>query len=347
MKIKVIILFLIIIFNFLVMQPAAAEAKGIIIADDQEILEIFRDYDQAQIIELAWEISKYDKVILHLGAQKIFSRGHPFFYRSSQENLIIFAEQLQKQNQDFYLWFLDSFGSEMFLDIYDNHQEIIDANHSQLEELNFNYDGIIIDLEWINLGLESDSGDNQNKYLEILEALKNKFSDKELYAFMSIVNDEAENLRRGYNQEKIIKYLDNIIVMLYVKDAGFYLANNQLNMSLRDRRIDDLRNYYQENNYQTAVSLEGGIFLERNNELYFIKTTNQFDYIDQSQLLYRKEKKYYIISAHNPRTDIILRRNDGQLVEFEENDRLHFLKIKAENILTETDYIWEYFQMQQ
>lgn len=347
MKIKVFILFLIIIFNLLVRLPAAAEAKGIIIADDQEILEIFRDYEQGQIIELAREISKYDKVILHLGAKKVFSRGHPFFYRSSQKNLIAFAEQLHNQNQDFYLWFLDSFGSEMFLDIYDNHQEIIEANQEQLEELDFKYDGIIIDLEWINLGLEADSGDNQNKYLEILETLNNKFPDKELYAFMSIVNDQAENIRRGYNEEKIIEYLENIIVMLYVKDAGFYLANNELNMSLRERRIDALRNYYQENNYQTAVSLEGGIFLERNEELYFIKTTNQFDYTDQSQLLYRKENKYYIISVYNPRTDIKLRRNDCQLVEFKENDRLHFLKIKAENILRETDYIWEYFQMQQ
>lgn len=347
MKIKVIIILLILITISVLIQVKTATAKGIIIADDQQILELFRDSDYDQIIELARELKEYDRVILHLGAQKVFSRGHPFFYRTSRDNLKIFAAELQKQNQDFYLWFLDSFGSEMFLDIYDQHQQIIDANYNQLQNLDLNYQGIVIDLEWINLGLETNSIDNQAKYLEVLEYLRNKFKNKELYAFMSIVDDEQENLRRGYNQEEILKYLDNIIVMLYLKDAGFYTADNELNLILKDSRIKNLRDYYQTKSYQTAVSLEGGIFLERNENLYFIKTTDNFDYAGQSQLLYSKDKEYYLISGYKPKTEISLKRNDGQLIKINKEDRLHFLKIKADTLLNQGDYIWEYFQLQQ
>ena len=211
MKVKEVIIFLIIISNILIINSGIAEAKGVILADDQKVLEIFRDYDQNQILELAREISEYDKVILHLGARKVFTLGHPFFYSTSQKNLQTFSRQLEKQNQKFYLWFLDSFGSEMFLDIYDNHQEIIDDNYSKLKELDLNYDGIVIDLEWINHGQKDNSSHNQDKYLEVLKYLRNKFEFKELYAFMSIVDDPHENLERGYDVDEILKYLDNII----------------------------------------------------------------------------------------------------------------------------------------
>lgn len=288
---KKIIILSSIILIFLVLQPKTAQTKGIIIADDQKILNIFRDYDQSQIIELAHKIKKYDKVILHLGAKRVFSRGHPFFYKTSRKNLSIFAEQLHKQNQKFYLWFLDSFGNEMFLNIYENHQLIIDSNYKQLEKLNFEYDGIVIDLEWINLNLEDETlNDNKTRYLRVLKYLKDKFNDKELYSFISIVNDTEENLRRGYNEKEILEYLNNIIVMLYIKDAGFKLVNEELQPILKDNRIDNLRLYYNKSNYQTAVSLAGGVFLERDKNLYFLKTTNHFTYEEQSQLFYCKEK---------------------------------------------------------
>ncbi|MFW5988498.1 MAG: hypothetical protein ACOCQA_03585 [bacterium] len=345
MKSKLIFIFFIITAYLLAAQPA--EAEGIILADDDKILEIFRDGSQNQIIDLAGQIKDYDKVILHLGARRVFSRGHPFFYKTSRANLKTFSEQLQKQKQDFYIWFLDSFGSEMFLELYDEHQQIVDANYQQLKQLDLDYQGIIIDLEWINLDTTANQSDNQTKYLEILKYLRNKFKDKELYAFMSIIDDQQENLSRGYKEEEIMKYLDNIVVMLYLKDAGFYTADNELNLILRDNRIDDLKDYYKYENYQIAVSLEGGIFLERNDKIYFIKTTNEYKFTDQSQLFYSKEEKYYQISGYKPQNSISIKRNDGQLVEINEKDRLHFLKIKADALVDREDYIWEYFQLQQ
>ncbi|MGM0548856.1 MAG: hypothetical protein ACQER0_06230 [Bacillota bacterium] len=342
MKTKIIILFLILLSFTLIWLPKI-EARGIIIADDQQILEIFRDSTAEEIRNLARKLKNYDQVILHLGARKVFNRGHPFFYRTSKKNLVIFAEQLRQQKQKFYLWFLDSFGSEMFLDIYNQHQQIIDSNYLQLQELDLAYNGIVIDLEWINLEA---AANNQSKYLEMLSYLKNKFRDKKLYAFMSIVNEKKENIRRGYSEVEILNYLDNLIVMLYLKDSGYYLADDQLKLTLRDRRIDELKEYYQTYNYQIAISLTGGIFLEKAKKLYFVKTTNNFSYKLASDLFYQTENKYSQISGYLLKEEIKLTRDDGQILELQKGDRLHFLKIKQEELVEENDLIWEYFQMQ-
>jgi hypothetical protein len=47
MKIKILIIFLILIFNILNFQSEAALAEGIIIADDQKIIDIFKAHDQS------------------------------------------------------------------------------------------------------------------------------------------------------------------------------------------------------------------------------------------------------------------------------------------------------------
>lgn len=80
---------------------------------------------------------------------------------------------------------------------------------------------------------------------------------------MSIIDNKSENINRGYNEKEILKYVDNIISMLYIKDGGFYLQEGELKLSLTTNRIEDLRDYYDDNNYRVAVSLEGGIILEK------------------------------------------------------------------------------------
>src|SRR6056297_3598391 len=77
-------------------------SKGIIIAEDQRVLETFRSRNQNVIKNLAESVSEYDEVILHLGNKKVFTRGHPFFYKTSIENLEYFANQLDKQDQKLY-----------------------------------------------------------------------------------------------------------------------------------------------------------------------------------------------------------------------------------------------------
>ncbi|MBM7555674.1 hypothetical protein [Halanaerobacter jeridensis] len=342
-KITIVLLIVITLLSLnAIFNQNKTSSQGIIIADHKKLINIFRDYEPQATRELIKNLQDYEQVILHLGAKRVFIRGNAFFYRTSQDNLKLLAEQLQANEQQLYLWFLDSFGGASFLEIYEDYQTIIDANYEVLQELNLDYEGLVIDLEWINLGTEA----NNQKYLEILSYLDKKFADKELYAFASIIDNPTENKRRGYNETEMLKYLDNIITMLYPGDGGYYLKNGQLHLNLATHRIEDLREYYRQRNYQVAVSLAGRIILERNNNLYFIKSATEFNYSDKTKLLYSKTNKYYDINAYVPQMKFSLQRNDGVTEEIKKSDRLHFINFHQDKLLQEEDYIWEYFLLQ-
>lgn len=339
-KLILIVIILILIINY---SPTnIVESKGIILAEDQIILETFRSRDQQAIQNLAENINEYEEVILHLGNKKVFTRGHPFFYKTSIENLELFANQLDEQGQEFYIWFLDSFGSDSFLEIYEDYQKIIDSNLNKLDDINLDYDGIVVDLEWINL----DSENNSEKYLEVLSYLRKEIGDKKLFVFTPIIDNKSENIRRGYQEKEILKYVDNIISMLYIKDGDFYLKDGELKLSLSTNRIEELRNYFNDNNYRIAVSLEGGIILEKEERLYFIKSTNKFVYKEKVLKAYTNEKKYYEVEGYVPKESFYIERNDGRKVEITAADKLHFLNIKSNNLMKEKDFIWEYYLLQ-
>ena len=342
---KMVLMVLLLLTVFILLRPQRTAAKGIIIADDQKILNTFRAQDSQQVKKLAAELKNYDKVILHLGSRTVFERGYPFFFKSSQQNLVIFAEELEKQGQQLYLWFLDSFGSSQFLDIYTEHREIIDQNREMLKQLGLKYEGIVIDLEWINLNSAAAEADNSKKYVEVISYLAEVFSDKELYAFASLIDSQVENIKRGYQEEEILSYLDNIIVMLYLKDGGFELKDGKLKLKISARRVEELRDYYQKHNYQTAVSLTGGVFLERNQSLYFIKTAAEFPFAEKTEELYQKEEKYYLSRGFKAKNNFELIRNDGLQEEIRAGEKIHFLKIKAAELIKEEDYLWEYFEI--
>jgi hypothetical protein len=340
MNTKKLILVIIIIF-FIVNLSAnnIVHSIGIIIAEDQMILETFRSRNQKVIKNLAESVNEYEEVILHLGNKKVFTRGHPFFYKTSIENLELFANQLDKQDQEFYIWFLDSYGSESFLEIHKDYQEIIETNLKTINEIDLDYDGIVIDLEWINLG----SGNNSEKYLEVVEYLSKEIGNKKLFVFTSIIDNVSENISRGYKEKEILQYVDNIIAMLYIKDGGFYLKDGKLKLSISSNRIEDLRKYFNDNNYRIAVSLEGGIILEREERLYFIKSTNKFIYNDKVVKFYTDEQEYYKVKGFIPQESFYIKRNDGIEAEITEEDRIHFLSVKDNNLLKEKDFIWEYY----
>ncbi|MGM0509423.1 MAG: hypothetical protein ACQERZ_09760, partial [Fusobacteriota bacterium] len=252
-------------------------SKGVIMASDKDILRNFRDFDKNQMKEFAQNVSKkYDKVILHLGSQYVFKRGGPFFYKTSQNNLKVFSEELKKDGVEIYFWILDSFGGEGFLDIYNSHRDIIDENIEKLEQQDIYYNGIVIDLEWINnYGYE-----NNNKYLEILKYLKDKIKDKELYSFASIIESPIENQKRGYTEDKIKEISDGLIAMLYPMDGGFYLEKGKLKLLLNDNRLDTIKKYLEKSGYKIAYSLVGGIIIEKNQKLYKIKNLISKDSIN-------------------------------------------------------------------
>ena len=342
-KIKISLLVLIILLSGLLCKSLKGYSKGIILADNQELIKIFRPDDQQLVDKLLADLVDYDQVILHLGAKDVFKRGNAFFYRTSQNNFRYFARRLKERDQDLYLWFLDSFGGPSFLDIYREYQQIIDANYKGLKDLNLPYQGIVIDLEWINLN----SKDNSKRYLELIDYLNEKFSDKDIYAFTSLVDDSEENKRRGYHEEKLKLSLDNLIMMLYIGDGGYYLEDGKLKLYLTANRVDDLRKYYQQQDYGITVAVVGRIILERNGNLYFIKSANQFDYLDQVELRYQSEQKYVKISGYKPKKTFKLQRNDGVVEKINLDDRLHFIEIKQERLVQESDLLWEYFLLKE
>ncbi len=120
----------------------------IVIADDLTMLRLFRD-DKNEIINMAKDISeKYDGVVLHLGNTVIFDKGGQFYYETSKKNLSEFINTIKNQNKKVYLWFFDTFGSSDFSKLYDKHEEVLKNLRPKLNQ--YNFDGIILDLEWIN-----------------------------------------------------------------------------------------------------------------------------------------------------------------------------------------------------
>jgi len=336
MKLIIPFIILILLFSF----NMITSAEGIILANNQEIINIFRSYNKINVKNLIEELDQYEKIILHLGAKYVFEKGNAFYYITSQENLKYFCDKLSEKNIKLYLWFLDSFGSQDFMEIYQDYKNIIDSNYKWIEKLDLKYEGIIIDLEWINLNSKSF---NNKKYLEIAKYLNNKFLNKELYAFAPLIDNENENIKRGYNKKEVLKYLDNIIPMLYIKDGGYYLKDKRLSFYLDSNRIEDLKKYYFNNNFIPAISIEDGIILERNNNLYFIKTTNDFKYLDKVKQVYKKEEYYNQITGYKPLQEFSIERNDSIIETIKTNDTLHYYQLKTNNLLDNDIYLWEYF----
>ncbi|MGM0437476.1 MAG: hypothetical protein ACQEQD_04320 [Bacillota bacterium] len=194
-------------------------------------------------------------------------------------------------------------------------------------------------------GLIFGTKDNSKKYLEILNYLDSKFSNKEIYAFAALLDDKIENENRGYYEKEMLKHIDNIIVMLYFKDGGYYLENQQVKFIFKNERIEELREYYNKENYKIAVSIVGGIILERNDDLYFIKNTNEFNYKNQTKKIYDNVNKYHSVKGYKVEESFTLIRNDSLKEEIKSGEKLHFLKINQDNLLEKDDYIWKFFYL--
>jgi hypothetical protein len=320
-------------------------SRGIIIGDDLFILRTFRDSSPEKIEELALNISKdYDAVVLHLGSRYPFERGSFFFYRRSKENLYLFSKYLNDLNVKFYLWIFDSFGGEQFLNLYEDRHNLIKENLEILESLNIIYDGIIIDLEWINL---DGNFFNNKKYIEFLQMLREQMpQDKELKAFASLIDSDLENIKRGYDIFSLFEIVDSLIPMLYIIDGDFYKRNDSFMPYLNDNRVNSILKYYsQYSKISLAISQNRGIIIERDNFFYFIKTVNNIEFLPESFLNFRKDVNYYYdIYYYRVLEDTIIIKNDESEETIYKDEIVYYYAPK--NTLTNhADYFWEYYLM--
>ncbi|HWS01571.1 MAG TPA: hypothetical protein VN249_13200, partial [Prolixibacteraceae bacterium] len=227
------------------------KAHGIVIADEKKQTDFF-NAGSSEVIKLAEDLSsKYDRVILHLGRSYVFRTGNIYTSEMSRNNLKLFAEVLRSNGVQFTLWFLDSFGKEAFEKLYARHKEICDENLMMLDSLKIPYDGIAVDLEWVN----SENGNNNSKLEETISYLRNRLEkDKKLYFFASLHDTEEENLSRGYNRELLSGNIATPIAMLYPLSSGIYLEDKKLVPNMTDKRINSLKDFYKNANWEVTVA---------------------------------------------------------------------------------------------
>lgn len=318
-------------------------SKGIIIADDVKVVNLFNDSDSLNIARFANHIAnQYDRVILHLGRDYSFERGGMFFSNRSKQNLRIFSKVLMDRKCMLFLWFLDSYGAQQFEKIYTYYKNVIDYQKEKLEEFNILFQGVILDLEWINLP----DADNNAKLYEILYYLKLVFDKKITGLFAPLIDNLEESKLRGYELDSIKKLVDLPIAMLYPKDAGLYVDSKNIRPCLPDIRFKALKRFFKTYHIPVAVSLESGLFLLRNEKFYFIKTTCTIpeNITSSLNLIYEFKQTVLTIRVYQPKVNISITRNDGVIETVLPAERLVFLYIPP-SIVQPEDYIWEYFLM--
>jgi len=324
--------------------PLPAAALGClptgILADEATILSVFRDSDEDSVRRFAREIAaRCDGIVVHLGRRDVFSRGGLFFYRTSRRNLKVFCDAMKADGKKVYLWSLDSFGAASFQELAEGCREAIAQDVAELQRLQVPFDGWIADLEWINLP----DGDNAGRLLEVLGFLRELLPRKELLLFAPVIDDPAENVRRGYRESDLLRIVDNLVPMLYVRDAGFTLEGGELRPHLNPDRIEQLRRWYRERGYRPAVSIEGGLIVEREGQPFFVKTI-----VDDADPIFAElsptavqETRYYRIATYRASRGFPLVKNDGATEAIRAGETVHWLRILGA-ILEPDDFLWEY-----
>ena len=318
-------------------------AQGIIIADKKQEA-LFASTNENDILNFASIIShSYKEVILHLGLSHVFKDGNMYSTKTSQKNLLLFCQELKKKDVKVFLWFMDSYGAKNFNSIYQDHHNIIDDNISTINHLQIPYDGVAVDLEWINKG----GSKNNNRFLEILKYLRGKIGDKKLYCFASLVNNESTNSSRGYDTPQILEVADNIIAMLYLQDSDFFILSENKKPVLNIKRVESLRNYFGQMNWLLAVSLEDVILTEneRTGKLNLlpefeegydkllsrskIKNTSKDELSEEFEYKIKKRGNYKI-------------KNDGKM-HLHKRQKFYYFKLDTAALPTQNGFIWEYF----
>lgn len=318
-----------------------AVARGIIIADGDGIRKLFRDSSREEITDFGRQLmSDYDGVILHLGTSKAFSRGGLFFYRTSKQNLADFSRIIKSSGGKLYLWMLDSFGAQAFLEMYSNYKGIIDENMRYLIDLDIQYEGVVIDLEWINLP----EGRNNGKLLEILQYIRNSVPDKEVMIFAPLIDNAAENGKRGYLEEDLSAVGAIPVPMLYVVDAGFYLEEGSLIPYFRQPRFSEVRDYYEEKGYPVAVSVVGGLVTVRNGKPYFVRSLagTEAPFFKFLQFIEKTDFGSCSVTTYRAEKPFSLKRDDQAIEEIRKDETLYRVEFNWE-MLKKDDFIWRYF----
>ncbi len=322
-------------------------AKGIVIADEKFQLLRFETIDTMEMVKLADSISaNYSKVILHLGTDYVFNKGNIYFEPVRQKNLMVFSNRLSKNKTKLFLWFLDAYGDDQFQKIYANHTSIITTVSNKIKELKLKYSGIYIDLEWINDGAKIERANN-SKFVEILKYIEQTFPTKEVGFFCSLIDSEKVNHKRGYSFDLIKQTRANPIVMLYIKDGGFYFENNEILPYLNDIRLTELKAFYNLQKWETCISLESAWIIKDKNEAICLRLHPDEVIQLKKNIIPENKKRYnfFTLNQYTFTSDILINQQNKKDIFLSKTSKVWSMKVNE--MLIDTDnYLWEYYSLQ-
>ena len=331
-----------ILFIFVLAISFQLKATGIIIADEEKQTRLFNSTEEVVLRFADTIISHYDSVVIHLGRRYVFRRGNIFTTERSRENLAMFSTYLQAHNVKIYYWFFDSFGGDRFDNIYKEYKEMIDENMKEIDRIFPTYDGIFVDLEWIN----RKGYNNNNHFIQIIKYLREKIDKKEIYFFASLLDNEKSNRNRGYDMIELKKYNALPVTMLYINDGGYYLDRKNVYPELDDDRIKKLSNYYRKKDYKVAVSLTDCWLIKKGKEVVSVTLSDEDVRDIESNLFLVKQipYKYFTMKYYLTKKELNVTISKSEKYSLGKNQPVYFSEINRD-IVKHYNFVWEYFNI--
>lgn len=302
-------------------------SNGIIIADEQKQKAFFDQATKEEIINFADELlANYKQVIIHLGRDFVFRKGNIYSSEKSKQNLKLFCDAISNKKGLVYLWMFDSFGASDFEKLYTKYKPAADENIDTIKTRNIYFDGLVVDAEWINLG----EGNNLHKFTEMITYIKSLTKAKPVFYFASLIDSEVENLKRGYDTEKLEQFGCKPIIMLYIKDGGYKIHRNNLIPEYSNARINSLVKFYFKKKWQIAYSMEDILVYYENEKAHNISIEEFNNHKKNTKSVKLKKQKWYSIETYH------YEKKDTKLYRVKIN-----LYPKIRNY-----FVWEYYSLE-
>ena len=254
----------------------------------------------------------------------------------------MFSTYLQAHHVKIYYWFFDSYGGEHFDEIYKEYKEMIDENINRINELFPTYDGIFVDMEWIN----RKGGNNNNHFNQIIKYLRNKIDKKELYFFASLIDNESSNKKRGYDLKELKSFDANPVTMLYINDGGYYMERKKVLPNIDDDRIKQLSKYYKKKDYQVAVSLSNSWVIKKGRDMISVTLSDEdAKQIDNNFTLQKQiDYKYFSVKYYKANKPMMVCFSGDEKCSLNKEQLIYYCEVNKE-MVKDYKYIWEYFNI--
>ena len=345
----------------LLSNPKSSFSKGIIISNQADQTELFQKGDSV-VLQFAKQIADtYTEAVIYLGNDLISSPGNIYSSPACQHGLFVFCRELQYRGVVVILGMFNSVGGDAFDELYNKHRDLIIQNFKKINALKIGYDGIAVDIQWINKTgkgkmelTEQKKEVHSKEFKEILTLIRKNLNAKkktylgppQLYYFCSLVESEKENSNRGYNIKELKKIGAQPFLVLNPAESGFVIEKDKLNPSLSETQFLQLKSFYNKMGWKTVVSLAPAYIIRSNSEVKTISTQTFQKIINESGFtnLGEERSKAYSISMVQLQ-DSIVQYQDS--IKKERNYWAFIYKFKMNSrMINQEDFVWEYFSME-